>query len=570
MNSQNNKRIKTIWSFSKKYIAFFIIAEICIAVSYSVSVILPLNFSKLIDEVFTGGKYYMFPEIIWNYICLFALSTVFNFIYAFVWQYLSNHYLVDIKVKMFKTVITSKARTLANMNSGDTISRIDDDSNQMLHVIQRNIFHFVNSIFMCLSIILIVGSMNYIIAIMLILAAGLPIVLTRICKKHKEKYAKESRKIMGNMTGRLFEIIKGFREIKLANAAKWSLKQLLEPLSRDIQLGNIQRRIDFIVNKGTYLINLSISIAVYWYSVSLVHSGLLTVGNLLLIINYTALLHRKFNWILRIYLDWFSRRVSIDRVIEVLNNETETSEGKSIDKIAEIKFDNIGFSYDGKEKVLNKVSFKIDSGEKAGIVGKSGVGKTTVISLLLKLYSPDNGNIYINNLPIDEISPASLRSKIGVVSQDIILFEDSVKYNLNFGCEHSDTDIWNALSAVNMKETVKNLPNGLDTVISADSTNLSGGQKQRIMIARLILKKPDLIILDEATSALDIETEKSITEYLCNIGYTSMLIISHRLETIKTCDKIAVLENAEVACIGTANDLYDNSPVYRGLFGGTR
>lgn len=101
-------------------------------------------------------------------------------------------------------------------------------------------------------------------------------------------------------------------------------------------------------------------------------------------------------------------------------------------------------------------------------MGKSGVGKTTVISLLLKLYSPDNGNIYINNLPIDEISPASLRSKIGVVSQDIILFEDSVKYNLNFGCEHSDTDIWNALSAVKMKETVKSLPNGLDTVISAE------------------------------------------------------------------------------------------------------
>lgn len=571
MNTERKSRISTIWKFGKKYIIYFIIAEICIAVSYSISVILPMNLTKLIDEVFMNGKYYMMPQIIWSYVFLFAVSSVFNFIYAFVWQYLSNHYLVDIKVKMFETVITAKASVLSDMNSGDVISRIDSDGDQLLHIIQRNIFHFINSIFMCLGIILIVGRINYIIAVLLILAAGLPIVFTRIFKKYTEKYSRESRKVMGSMTGKLFEIIKGFREIKLANAAEWSLNRLLEPLIKDIDLGNKKRRIDFIVNKGTHLINLSISVIIYWYSISLVSNGILTVGGMLLIINYTALLHRKFNWILRIYLDWFSRRVSVDRVNEILDTETEDTDSlQNIDKINKIEFKNIDFSYGDTAKVLENVSFKVNQSEKLGIVGKSGVGKTTIISLLLGLYTPDSGNVLINGIPINKISISSVRNKIGVVSQDIVLFEDTVKFNLNLGSEHSEEEIWEALNAVNMKKTVENLPDGLDTVISVNSNNLSGGQKQRIMIARLILKKPDFVILDEATSALDVATEKSITEYLNNSEFTSMIVISHRYETIRECSKIAVLENARIDSIGNTKALLSNSPVYRSLFGGAK
>lgn len=568
---KNNKRLKSIWLFGKKYIHMFALAEICILVSYTISVLLPLNLSELTDKVLYREQYDLLPSIIGNYVLLFIIATVFNFTYAFVWQYLKNHYVLDVKNKIFEKVVMAKASFLSSMNSGDIMTRIDSDSDQFIHVIQRNLFHFVNSGIMCSGIIILVAQINLTIAVMLIIAAALPIILTRFCGRFTEKYSKQSREITGSMIGRIYELLKGFREIKLMNAGVWAENQLLTPLKRIILFGNKLRRTDFFVNKGIYLINLSVAIIIYGFSVYLVAREELTVGFFLAIVEYIALLHKKFNWMLRIYLDWFARKISIDRVNEILNQESESQDGYKIERIADIEFRNVSFSYDKKNPVLKDLSFCIGEGHTVGIVGASGNGKTTIISLLLGLYQADGGNICINGISISEINPASLRNKIGVVSQDIMLLEDSVRYNLNLGQHYSDEDIYDALSVVNLLDTITGLPKGLDTVISSTSHNLSGGQKQRLMIARLLLKKPQLIIMDEATSALDIETERCITEYLhTHTKNVTMLVISHRLETIRNCDKILVLNEHGIESSGTHKQLLLESATYNALFGGER
>lgn len=370
------------------------------------------------------------------------------------------------------------------------------------------------------------------------------------------------------MVGKLYEIIKGFREIKLFQAEGFAFKKIFMPLKRLIILGNNIRSVDFWVNKLIYLVNLSASIIIYGYSAYLVAKGELTIGIFLAIIEYIALLHKKFNWILRIYLDWFNRKVSIDRVKEVLNLDGETQEGEEITSIESIEFKNVDFAYDSENVVLNGFNLKINKGEKVGIVGASGNGKTTAISLLLGLYDTNNGSILINGIPLSEISLTAIRKNIGVVSQDIMIFEDTIRYNLNLGNNYSDEEIYEALNAVNLTEIIAKLPNGIDTEISAVSHNLSGGQKQRLMIARLLLKKASFIILDEATSALDVETEKNITEYLSAISNdTTMLIVSHRLEAIKKCNKIMVLDDHRIVDVGTHYKLLRSSPIYFELFG---
>lgn len=569
MASDNRHRIKSIWCFGKKYIPMFLIAEICILVSYTISVMLPINLAKLTDEVLYKGQYSLLPEIVRNYMFMFLTATVFNFIYAFVWQYLSNHYVLDVKNKLFEKIIFAKASFLSNINSGDMMTRIDGDAEQFIHVIQRNLFHFINSAIMCIGIVTLVAKFNPVVAIMLVIAAVLPIVITRLFGNFTEKYSKESREISGEMIGTLYEIIKGFREIKLFQAENFAFQKIFVPLKCLIALGNKIRDVDFWVNKLIYLVNLSASIIIYGYSAYLVLNGELTIGVFLAIIEYIALLHKKFNWILRIYLDWFNRKVSIDRVNEVLDLEGETLRGKEISSIDSVEFKNVEFSYNNENVVLNKFNLKINKGEKVGVVGGSGNGKTTTVSLLLDLYEPQNGLILINGIPISEINEASIRKNIGVVSQDIIIFEETVRYNLNLGNDFSDNELYEALDAVNLTEAIENLPKGIDTQISAASHNLSGGQKQRLMIARLLLKKPSFIVLDEATSALDIETEKNITEYLSS-GFsdnTTMLVISHRLEAIKNCDKIMVLDRHRIVDVGTHDELLRSSPIYFGLFG---
>lgn len=568
MQSNNRQRVKNIWKFGKKYIPLFAVAEICILISYTVSVLLPLNHTKLIDRVFYDGEIALLSVIVKNYVYCFLIATLCNFIYAFVWQYLNNHYVLDVKNKLFEKIIWAKASFLSGMNSGEMMTRIDTDADQFFHVIQRNLFHFINSIFMCIGIVVLVARLNLTIAVMIVIAAALPIIITRLFKRFTEKYSKESRELSGQLAGKLYEIIKGSREIKLFQCESFVSTKIFMPLKRLIRLGNNIRLVDFLVNKLVHLVNLATSIIIYSYSVYLVGNWELTIGAFWSIIEYIALLHKKFNWTLRIYLDWFNRKVSIDRVNEVLNLEGELFQKKEITGIDSVEFKNVDFTYDDEQIVLNQFSLKINEGEKVAIVGGSGSGKTTIISLLLGLYEVSNGSILINGIPIAEINRATLRKNIGVVSQDIMIFEGTIRHNLNLGNNYSDEQLCEALEAVGLTQVIAKLANGIDTEIGVASHNLSGGEKQRLMIARLLLKKAKFIILDEATSALDIDTEKDITRYLSVFSKnTTMLIISHRLESIKNCDTIMVLDGQRIVDVGTHEELLKSSPIYTGLFG---
>ena len=548
-DTSNNKkeRIKTIARFMKPYTFLFIVAEVCILVLYTVSVLLPLNLTRLIDDVFYAENYMLLKEVILMYLLLFAVRGITNLVYSYTWQTLNNRYVVDVKTSIYKTIMYSKADKLVNMNSGDIMSRIDNDADQFIYIVQRNIFHFINSVLMCVGIIIIVARINLIIAIMLIVTAVLPIILTKFLGKFVEKYTRNLREINGVFTGKLFEIIKGFGEIILFRAQRWTHKVLFTKLKESILLENKTKKMDFIANKTIYFINLTTSIMIYSFSAWLIYQGYLTVGFFLALIEYVALLHKKINWILRIYLDWHGRKVSVDRISEVLNNETEMVENENkmpIGVIESIVFQNVSFAYKKEtgelgKNVFENISFEINKGEKVAISGVSGIGKTTVTGLILKYFQPTEGKVLINGKNIVGINSFDLRKNIGIVQQEVVLFSESIRYNLIQGIESekNDEELLAVCEKVGLLDLIRCLPKGLDTKINAVS-DLSGGQKQRKMIARILLKGVTTIILDEATSALDEETENNILnkfeEYSAEI---TMIVISHRESTIKKCER---------------------------------
>ena len=565
---QTYNRLKYIWRFGKKYVLFFIVAEICILVSYAVSVLLPMNLTRLTDRVLYGGEYELLGTVIRDYCLLFSIATFFNFAYAFVWQYLNNHYVLDVKKEMYKKVVYAPSSFLSRMNSGDVMTRIDHDSEQFIHVVQRNLFHFINSAIMCAGIIWVVARINGIIAVLLLIAAILPIVITKLCGKVIEKYTKESRQISGEWNGRIYEILKGFREIKLLNAFSWADEKVIKPLKQLLRLENQSRNVGFAFGKGIDFINLLSNFLIYGFSVHLIIKGKLTVGLFLALIQYVSLLHRKFNWMMRIWLDWYNRKVSIDRVVDILELEPETCGTNVVQEIRTVEFRDVDFEYEEGCPVLINFNLRITAGKRIGIVGHSGNGKTTITSLLLGFYQVNKGVILINDIPIADIDQIQLRKKIGIVSQDVIIFEDTIRYNLNLGNDYSDDEIYDALKSVELLDAVNALPNRIDTVISSVSHNLSGGQKQRLMIARMLLRKPSFIILDEATSSLDVETEKVITQMLNEkMLNATLIVISHRFETIRNCQEVVVINNHTVEAIDTPEALIENSPTYRALYG---
>lgn len=571
----NHKRVRHIWQYGKKYVGLFLIAELCIVVLYAVAVLLPLNLTFLTDEVLSAGKHELIWTAIRNYVVLFAVSCIFNIIYAFAWQILSNQYVGDVKIGVFERIVHAKANWLSSVSSGDLMTRIDTDSDQFLNAIQRNLFHVVNSVVMCLSIVGIVWWIHPTVAIMLVVAAVLPIVLTRALGSVVQRVARQEAKTNGAFQGRLFEILKSMKDIRLMSAQKWADRQICLFMQKLIKLRNRLKWLDFSTDKFILFVNLITTIVIYFYCATLVGNGIMTVGVFLALLQYITLLHRKLNWILRLYLEWFGRKAGLDRVIEILELQGEKHSATAVkpadDEVETISFRNVCMKYDRNE-VLRNISFDIHKGEWVAIVGYSGSGKTTIADLIVGLYQPTGGAVYINGVNVSEYSPNVLRRRIAVLNQQIALFGMTLRDNLLIGCPgdavYTDNELLSLCDSLDLGECIRSAPNGLDSIPGIAGFDLSGGQKQRLMIARVLLRKPEVLILDEATSALDVMTELKVMGILREWNpNTTVLVISHRKETVECCDRAIVIHQGVQITEGTHTSLLTECTLYHKMFG---
>jgi ATP-binding cassette subfamily B protein len=239
-----------------------------------------------------------------------------------------------------------------------------------------------------------------------------------------------------------------------------------------------------------------------------------------------------------------------------------------VDGPRKISFNNISFSYPSSNEILKKISFDLMPRKKTAIVGLSGAGKSTIGNLLFRLYDPQDGQILIDGQDVSTLKRSEVQKKIGVIPQDIVLFNLSLYENIHYGNpEASYKEVEKVCEICHLNPLIKKLPDGLQTIVGERGLKISGGEKQRVGIARALLKKPEIFILDEATSSLDNKTEKQIQRDIdaATKGVTT-LIIAHRLQTITNCDKIIVLENGKVAEEGTHQELLSKNGIYRGMW----
>ena len=259
------------------------------------------------------------------------------------------------------------------------------------------------------------------------------------------------------------------------------------------------------------------------------------------------------------------------RFLEIMDEKAEEEKENAIDDITlngEIEFKNVSFSYETKSNILNNVSFKIKKGETLALVGESGGGKTTICHLIPNFYKVSQGQILIDNININDLSYRALRKSIGIVQQDVFLFNGTIKENILYGkLDASEEEVITAAKRANIYDYIMTLPDGFDTEIGERGVKLSGGQKQRLSIARVFLKNPPLLILDEATSALDNTTEILIQDALNELakGRTT-IVVAHRLSTIKNADRILVVTSGEISEEGTHEELIKNDNTYAKLY----
>jgi ATP-binding cassette, subfamily B, bacterial len=487
--------------------------------------------------------------------------------------------MTDIRVKVYKSLCNSDLQSLEKYHSGDLTSRIINDMGSIEDIYASQVF---NLAFACVNGIIAVAAIFMLQWILGIIVLILGIITLLVCKKFNHTTKEISDTIQqqtGTMNERLVDIIQGITVTKI-----FSLEDIVQHFysEKNHELCKNMFKRDCINGKFlsvNFLFSFANEIGVLCIGVFMAMNRMIDMGTIIAVILLQDNANYMFNNINSFMINIQKSLAGANRVTELLdlpmeadtlniNNNSQKSNTQGAVSIKEIKF-----SYEDKYKgnavpILNKISFSVDKGETAALVGKSGCGKSTVIKLLLGFYKADEGSICINGKPLNEYKLNELRNLMAYVPQNAYLFSGTVEENIGFGIPNaSEDEIIAAAKAANAHDFIMELPHGYETQVGEMGGSLSGGQRQRIAIARALLKNSPILLLDEATSALDAESEQLVQQALETLmkGRTTIMV-AHKLSSIKEADIIYVMDNGKIIEKSSHDALIRNHGIYKRMY----
>lgn len=561
--------LNKIWIIAKPFKWSFILSYAILLIELGFNQVLPLLLGNVIDAAIYQSNIKLFLKASAFYSIIFIAYQACGYSQLQIWQVLNNKYVYSLRVKCYDKILSLKAKQLSVIKTGDMLQTINDDTMEFHHIIQRYAMRFINAGIGTVVSIVIVAILKWEISIIIAILIPVSVLVTKKIERKMKKASAEIRGKQGVYNAWLMEILKGFREIKLFAAEKTVFRFFLFK-NHDIVRANVkQAKLQFASDQLISLIYFVAQIVFYVVCAFFVANKLINIGEYIAIATYYTTISSNIQRILRGNVEYQRRKVSVERVFTLLESDFEDENGLHDIHITNglIDIKNVTFAYKEHVDTIKNLSYQINAGERIGVVGQSGVGKSTFAHLLVKLFTPDNGSIFIDGQNINSCTYSSIRKSIGIVSQETVIFDTTVRENISFDKNTPDKVIWEALDKAHLKADIEKLPNGLDTLLGKDGINLSGGQNQRLCIARMFYKNPQIVILDEATSALDHESEKDVQKALDELtkGRTS-IVISHRLNSIKNTDRILVLHDGVQVGDDSYKNLIETNVAFKEMF----
>ena len=479
----------------------------------------------------------------------------------------------ELQKKIATNILKSDVQTLENRHSGKYISNVMFDTHHVQQLVSTGVLNLMKDSFSVIALVSLMFYQNWKLALFAILMMPLAAGLAKSLGKRIGKATSKAGESSGNLASFLSEIFKGSKMIRIyqkENEESIRAQKVIDDLvEKNIKIGSVMIRATPIMEILTGFMIAGFII----FSGKLIASGEIGVNNFFSFLAAMMLAYQPIRSLATINMAAYQGAAAFKRISQIIDKKIEIKEDHNnpnlVLKNSDIIFKKVSFNYSNtKEKAINNVSLEIKGNTMAAFVGHSGAGKSTIINLLPRFYDPQIGSIEIDGQDIKKVSLKSLRKNLSLVSQDVILFDDTIKNNIAYAKENaSEEDIKNACKFAAAEEFINKLPQGYETLIGENGIRLSGGQKQRISIARAILKESPIILLDEATSSLDAESEEIVQNAILNLTKNkTTLVIAHRLSTIHNASKIFVVKQGKIINSGNHNFLINNCEEYKSLY----
>ncbi len=501
----------------------------------------------------------------------YVLKAFFEYVRSYVAHVMAWNYVSDLRVSIYEHLQKLSLRYYSDKQTGEIMSRVVNDTQHIEPLIAHNIPDLIVNVTVLLGITGILIYLNPTLALLTLIPIPIILLVIWLFSGRVRSAFRAAQAQFADLNAVLQDNISGIKEIQIFTREPYERGRVAErsegytvKLLRALKLLAVYHpSVEFAASLGT--------IIVLFFGGRAALQGQLPIEDLVAFMLYLSMFYQPVTILARMNEQVQMALAGADRVAEVLDVESDVVEAPRPVRLkraqGRIVFENVCFAYQEGIPVLEDISFTIEPGETLALVGPTGVGKSTVASLIPRFYDPTAGRITLDGIDLRDLELQSLRRNISIVLQDVFLFNGTVRENIMYGAEHaSPEEVEAAARIANAHDFIMELPDGYDTHIGERGVRLSGGQKQRLAIARAVLKDAPILILDEATSAVDVETELQIQQALNNLmrGKTA-IVIAHRLSTIRDADKIAVLDQGRIVEMGNHKELMAKGTVYRRL-----